>query len=148
MLRFFCGLLALTSMFLAGCATDAAQQKQNDRILAQQETMDGSACFKVKDVDSWRVLNEHFLIVYAPTINRPWLVQLAQRCGNLRSGSIVAFSGTLHERQVCAKETELLLGNVGCSISAIYPMTKQQSIDLIEKNNKAREEREAKLKNG
>lgn len=145
MLRFPYGLLIILS--LISCTNSIGLKEQNDRILAQQENLDGSACFSAKGIDSWRVLNERFLIVYSPTINRPWLVELAHRCGGLRTGSVVAFSGSFHERQICAKENDILLGNIACGISGIYPMTKQQSIRLIKKNQEARKKREERLKN-
>jgi len=92
----------------AGADADATEQgkskSDNDLPLATEGLKTG--CFYARDVNNWQALNREYLIVYAPSKSRPYLVRISPPSVDLRSASTIGFEG---RDRICGKPGERLV---------------------------------------
>jgi hypothetical protein len=63
-------------------------------------------CFYAREVGNWDVLNREYLIVYAPSKSRPYLVRFSPPSFDVRSASTIGFDG---RDRICGKTGERLV---------------------------------------
>jgi len=65
-----------------------------------------TGCFYARDVNNWQGLNREYLIVYAPSKSRPYLVRISPPSIDLRSAYTIGFEG---RDRICGKPGERLV---------------------------------------
>jgi len=98
-------------------------------------------CFYSREVNNWDELNREYLIVYAPSKNRAYLVNIAPPSMELRGAATIGFAG---RDQICGKAGERLVVGRGpavgrdSSVMNVWRLPAEQVEKMLE-NKKLRE---------
>lgn len=88
----------------ADATAQGKSKSDNDLPVATEGLKSG--CFYARDVNNWQELNREYLIVYAPSKSRPYLVRISPPSIDLRSASTIGFEG---RDRICGKPGERLV---------------------------------------
>ena len=109
-----CVAISLAVLNLLGCASTRAQtpNAQSPPIApaANLPTIGAEACFWIRDVRHWDVIDPSTLIVYAPMPKEAYLVKLLQPIPDLRFHLALGFEDTDHMGRVCRIGTFVSVG--------------------------------------
>ena len=111
--------LGLLVALVSGCAATTAPGQQASK------TADGRAteCFRISNVDNWRVIDRQQLIVYGPGRNDAWLLKLFASCEGLNFTEVLAFRAR-GSNLICGDPgDEILFREQRCSISSVRAIT-------------------------
>ena len=119
----------LSSVFAetSSAAADSSEQ-QTDSSNSTGTTINTeglkNGCFYARDASNWDVLNREYLIVYAPSRNRPFLVQIAPPSVELRNAMTLGFGG---RDRICGKAGEVL--EIGGGMGRRYSIMDVKRLD-------------------
>jgi hypothetical protein len=112
-----CVAISLALLDLSGCASTHAQtanaQSPPSAPVADLPTIGTEACFWIRDVRHWDVIDPSTLIVYAPMPKEAYLVKLLQPIPDLSFHLALGFEDTDHMGRVC---------RIGSLVSVGQPM--------------------------
>ncbi|MBI4515452.1 MAG: hypothetical protein HY699_06525 [Deltaproteobacteria bacterium] len=105
---------------LSSCTAAVHNRAAEDRrpLRLPKMTLD---CILIRTIDSWRVLDDYNLVIYAPTPATAYHIELGTYCHPLRVADRIAIS-THEEGHLCAFGGDaLLVEDQRCPIGAIRP---------------------------
>ena len=109
-----CVAISLALSNLSGCASTRAQTANAPSPpgapVANLPTIGTEACFWIRDVRHWDVIDPSTLIVYAPMPKEAYLVKLLQPIPDLRFHLALGFEDTDHMGRVCRIGTFVSVG--------------------------------------
>jgi hypothetical protein len=114
------GLLAA----LCGCAADPTRPDVRPQQLPDM-TLD---CIVVRTIDDWKVLDSHNVVIYAPTRQTAYLVELLTACVQLPTAEAIGIESRQGERLCSFAGDALLVGTQRCPIGAIRPYHTESTI--------------------
>ena len=119
----------LSSAFAENSSADAgSSEQQTDSSNPNGATINTeglkNGCFYARDASNWDVLNREYLIVYAPSKNRPFLVQIAPPSVELRNAITLGFGG---RDRICGKAGEHL--QIGAGMGRRYSIMDVKRLD-------------------
>jgi hypothetical protein len=84
--------------------------QEGDTTLSVETERLKYGCFYAREVSNWDALNRNYLIAYAPTKSRAYLVYFSPPSSELRSASTIGFEG---RERICGKPGERLVVGSG-----------------------------------
>ena len=114
-------------MLLLGCsivaqAEQSAVESKLDTIDAIKQSHAAGGCFYIHSVDSYRVVDSRHVLVYAPSRNKPWLLEFSNTCPLLRNGDAIMLEGS--NGQVCGNAGDALkTRNQNCGIVKTFSVS-------------------------
>jgi hypothetical protein len=115
-----CARLIVTTSLLAalcGCSADPTRPDVRPRQLPDL-TLD---CIVVRSIDDWKVLDSQTLVIYAPTRQTAYLVELLSSCDPLRNAEVIGIESRQGGRLCSLAGDALIVGAQRCPIGAIRP---------------------------
>jgi hypothetical protein len=127
----------------AGSVEQSKKSREGDTTLSVQTERLKYGCFYAREVSNWDALNRNYLIAYAPSKSRAYLVYFSPPSFELRSASIIGFEG---RERICGKPGERLVVGSGIgrgpgmnyTIIDVWHLDKVRVEQLLE-NKKARD---------
>jgi hypothetical protein len=109
-------------------ADAGSSEQQTDSSNSKSTTINTeglkNGCFYARDASNWDALNREYLIVYAPSKNRPFLVHIAPPSAELRSAITLGFGG---RDRICGKAGEHL--EIGGGMARRYSIMDVKRLD-------------------
>lgn len=111
--------LILAAAGLSGCAS------AGDGDQARLPSSAGECVF-VRTLSNWRAIDRESLVIYAPSRNHPYKVDLLFPCHGLRFAETIAF--TSRDQQLCDFRSEaIIVDGQRCPIGRIEPITVEEA---------------------
>jgi hypothetical protein len=123
-LRICCTAISLAAISLTGCAATHVRSAQANTALPGTE-----ACFWVRDVRHWDVIDQWTLIVYAPMTQDVYLVKLFQPIPDLSFHVGLGFDDAERTGRICSIDDYVIVGKpfpLRVPISAVRALTAEQ----------------------
>jgi hypothetical protein len=119
----------LNSVFAENSSADAgSSDQQTDSSNSKGTTINTeglkNGCFYARDASNWDALNREYLIVYAPSKTRPFLVHIAPPSVELRNAITLGFGG---RDRICGKAGEHL--EIGGGMGRRYSIMDVKRLD-------------------
>ena len=116
--------LALAALMAAGATlTGCASTEDGERARLPAST---GECVFIRTLDSWRAIDRESLVIYAPSRNHPYKVDLLIPCQGLRFAETIAF--TSRDNRLCDFRREaIIVDGQRCPIGRIEPITVEEA---------------------
>ena len=91
-------------------------------------------CFRVQDISGWNALDDERLIIWSPTLSKPFLVTLINRCPGLTFEQSLVFKSTLSRTCSNTRDT-IYTEDMPCHIKSIQRIDKERAKILVSAKN-------------
>lgn len=128
-------LVALALIGLTGCASGRLSDAEKSTIIENfitSEKLEQRSTISAFNMDSWTSLSDEYLILRTSPF-RPYLIKLFSRCDNLDFSPTLLINSRIPNSLSTGFDAIYTPDNLAfkCSISRIYPLSKEQNKALI-----------------
>ena len=121
----FCFLIVASFLFLSvpGVASSEDEGATTGRDRLPSST---GECVFVRSLQDWRAIDRYSLVIYAPSRNHPYKVELTRSCPDLRFAETIAF--TAPDGRLCDYRREaVIVGHHRCPIGRIEAISVEEA---------------------
>jgi hypothetical protein len=134
-MKYFRHLASSLSILILLTGTTSCSSSNEKDTAADNEQQLGRGCFYIREAQNWTVLDRQNLIVYAPSKQRAYKVQLAMPSFELRSVAKLGFKA--RDNRICGRPgDDLFVGSgsngIRYSIMDVYRLTPEEVDRLLE----------------
>ena len=133
-------VLAVITLMVAGASlSGCASTEDGERARLPAST---GECVFIRTLDSWRAIDRESLVIYAPSRNHPYTVDLLIPCQGLRFAETIAF--TSRDSRLCDFRREaIIVDGQRCPIGRIEPISVEEAKALTTRKKTDEEAAEA-----